>query len=125
MEIDIGIAQGKDHIRHISRDLLGDGAFGIARKSAVEIEPVDRRGAPAGKHRRRVDGGKDDEAARDQAWIELADQFAKRDRPFIFIAMIASLQNRGGPLAVADHGDRDAGGAPGILMRRMGDIDEA
>ena len=75
----------------------------------------------------RVDivGRHQDQPALDLAGIEIADQVADRDRPFVFVAMIAALHDHGGPMAVLDHRDRHARDAPGIVMRRVRDHDEA
>ena len=57
--------------------------------------------------------------------IELADELAKRDRPLIFVAMVARLQDHRRPGAIADHGERNARRAPRVVMRRMRNIDKA
>jgi hypothetical protein len=59
------------------------------------------------------------------AGIEVADQLGDDDRPLIFVAMIAAFEDHRRAAAVPDHRDRDPGGAPGILVRRVRDHDEA
>ena len=64
-------------------------------------------------------------ATLDAAGIEIADQVTDRDRPLIFVAMVAALHDHGRTRTVLDHGDRHARRAPGIVMRRMRDHQEA
>src|SRR6185437_6503805 len=61
-----------------------------------------------------IDGGR----------IKLADQLAEGDWALIFVAMIARLEDHRRASAIFDDGKRNAGGAPGVLMRRVGDIDK-
>ena len=65
-----------------------------------------------------------DQPALDAAGIELADQLADRDLPFVFVAVIAGFEHHGRPAAVLDHGERDARHAPGVVVRRMRDHQE-
>src|SRR5690606_37591864 len=46
-------------------------------------------------------------------------------RSLVLVAVVARLQDHGGPRAVRDDRDRDTGGTPGVLVRRMRDVDEA
>jgi hypothetical protein len=79
MQVEEGIGQGIEVVGDVGRDLLGDGAPWIAREGAVEVEPVDGRGAPARHHRMDVVRRHQDEPALHLARIELADQLADRD----------------------------------------------
>ena len=67
MKVHIGIAERHDDVADIGGDLLRDGAGGVARKGAVEVEPVDGRGAASGQHGRQVDRRQEDDAAIDHA----------------------------------------------------------
>ena len=125
MEVEESVAERQDVVVDESRDLLGDGAARIARKGAVEVQPVDRRGALAGHGGVDVVGRHQDEASLDLARVEVADQLADGDRPLIFVAVIAALDDDGRPLAVGDHRNRHAGDAPGVVVGRVRDHDEA
>ena len=125
MKIHIGIAERHNDIADIGGDLLGDGAGRIARKGPIEVEPVDGGGPAPGQNCGQIDRRQEDDAAADHARIEIADQLAKRDRPLIFVAMVARLQDDCRPGAIADHGERNTGRAPRILVGRMRDVDEA
>ena len=48
MQVEEGVADRQDVVADEGRDLLGDGAARIARERAVEVQPVDRRGALTG-----------------------------------------------------------------------------
>jgi hypothetical protein len=72
-----------------------------------------------------VVGRHQDQPALYRSRIQLAGEFADHDRALILVAVIASFQDhrRAGP--VRNHRDRDTRHAPGIVMRRVRNADEA
>src|SRR5665213_2018621 len=125
MEIEISIAERHDDVADVSRNLLRDCSRLVTRKGPIEVEAINRRRATTGVYRRRVDGGQEDQPSIDLGRIEFADHLAERDRTLIFVAVIASLEDRRRAIAVLDDRYWDARRTPGIFMRRMRDIDEA
>ena len=124
MQVEERIGARIDVVGDEGRDLRRDRAAGVAREGAVEVEAVDRRDALAGHDRVDVVCRHQDEPALDAAGIELADQLADRDLPFVFVAVIAGFEHHGRPAAVRDHGERDARHAPGVVVRRVRDHQE-
>ena len=57
--------------------------------------------------------------------IERAGEIVERQRPFIFVAMVAAGEQRGRPVAVADDADRDHHRAPGGIVAAIGQAQEA
>ena len=100
VKVEEGVAARIDLVGHEGRDLLRDGAARIAGKRPVEVQAVDGRGPLSGHDGVDVVGRHQDEAALDLAGVELADQLADRDRPFILVAVIAALDDDGRPFAV-------------------------
>ena len=101
MQIEERIAHRQDMVGDIGRDLLGDGAVGIAGKRAVEIEPVDRRSAARGDDRVHVVGGHQDEPALDRSRIEFAREFADDDRSLVLVAVVSPSMMTVGPTPLA------------------------
>src|SRR5271154_2906222 len=66
-----------------------------------------------------VVGGHKNKPALNLAGVEVARQFSNDDRTFVFVSMIAALEDDGWTFAVGDDGDRNRRDAPGVLMRRM------
>ena len=106
-------------------DLLGDGAVRPARKTAVQIAAVDRRRAAARAKRRVVHEGHDNDAALHILSFERRRELRERDRPLVFVAVIAARQQRGRAVAVANHRDWDHHGAPRGGVMRMRQFQEA
>lgn len=97
MEIQEVVGHRKQDVMHIGRDLACQRAVEIARKTAVEIQPVDRGGAGAGLDSPNVDGRDRDDASGNIARIDLAQKLAERDRTLIFIAVVAPSIRTVGP----------------------------
>ena len=58
------------------------------------------------------------------ARVEIADQLGDGDRALVFVAVVAALQDHRGTGSIGDHGDGQAGHAPGVVVRGVGDHDE-
>ena len=125
MQVEKRVAHREDIVRDIGRDVLGERAGRVARKCAVEIEPVDRRSAPRRRYSWGVDRRHKDEPALEPARIEIARKFTDDDRPFVFVAVVSPLDDHRGPRVSGDDGDRNAGYPPGVVMRRVWKHDKA
>ena len=124
MEVEERIAAREDLLREIGRDLLRDGAGGAAGEGAVEVEPVDRRRALARDDGVDVVGRHQDQPAGDVGRVEVADQLGDGDRPLVFVAVVAAFEDHRRPVAIGDDRDRQAGHAPGVVVRGVRDHDE-
>ena len=107
VQVEEGVAARKHLVADERGDLLRHAAARIAGKRAVEVAAVDRRGALAGDDRVHVVRRHEDEPPLDRAGIEVADQLADDDRPFILVAVIAALEDDGRPFPVLDDRDRN------------------
>jgi hypothetical protein len=100
----------------VVRDLLGDRPVGPARKDAIQVTLVDRRGARARAKGRIVHGGHDDDAPAHLSQIQLARQVEECDRSLIFVAVIGAGEQRRRSLAALDDSDGNHDRAPGGIV---------
>ena len=125
MQIEKSIAARKDLADDVVGDLLGDRTGRIARERPVEVQSVDRRRPQARRHGVDVDGRHEDETALDLRGIDLAHQVADGDRPLVLVPVVAAFDDHRRTFAVGDHGERHARHAPGVVVRRVRNHDEA
>src|SRR6185437_12441615 len=106
MKVEKSVAARKDLICHKIRYLLRDGTQRIPWKGPVEVQTIHRRGAGTSNDGMYIVGWHQDQTSLHRAGVKFTREIANSDWSFIFIAVIATLENNGWPLAVADHGYR-------------------
>ena len=116
MEVEKGVAARKDLIRHKIGNLLRDGTQRVPWKGPVEIQTIDRRGAGTSNDGMYIVGWHQDQTSLHRAGVKLAREIANGDWSLIFVAVIATFENHGWPIAVGDHDYRYARDTPGIIM---------
>ena len=125
MVIQHQVGGGHQDRRQVIRDLLRDRTVGAPRKGAVHVHPVDGADPRARRDRGRVHRGQDDHAAHHLRGLQLPCQLLQRQGAFVFVAVIAPGQQRGGPVAAADHRQRDHHAAPGAVVAAVGQAQKA
>ena len=119
MKIKNKITIGDQHLFDKVGNHLGWRALWIARKCAVQVPLIDRRGSRAGDGCGGICHRQDDQATTYVLGLQFPAQVAQGNLALIFITVVASNKQSSWPGAIADGDNRNKDVAIGASVNRM------